>query len=72
MPTDRPTLKGAVDEDTFDRWHDFARTHGVDIAALLEAIGRRLQSEQPPGWQRQLVADARNIRADRRDRRPHE
>lgn len=71
MPTDRPYLRGSLDEDTFDRWHDFANRHGLDVSTLLEAIGRRLDptAVRLPRWQTELVADARRIRAERRDRR---
>lgn len=71
MPTDRPVLRAPLDEDTYDRWHDFADAHGVPISALAEAIGRQLVTTgRLPAWQRQAVTDARTIWAHRKDRRP--
>ena len=72
MPTDRPVLRGAVDEDTLDRWRTFADVHGLDISSLLEAIGRALPrpGERLPGWLQAAVSEARRVRAERKDRRP--
>lgn len=62
----RRKLSGMVDPTTYDAWHLFARSRGVDLSALLEAIGRRLADlDQPdhrlPAIIRDAVAEAREV-----------
>lgn len=72
MPTDRPQLRGYVDEETLDRWRDFCDEQGLDRSWVLEAMGRKLPGphERMPEWLRQVIVEARRVRAERRDRRP--
>lgn len=71
MGTDRSKLRGNVDEDTLDRWRAFADEYGLDMSWLLEAMGRKLPQpgERLPTWFREVVAEARRVRAQRRNRR---
>ena len=72
MPSDRPEIRGKVDEDTRDRWKAFMAAHGVEAGPLLEAIGRQLPDPgvRLPGWLAQAVKVARQVEAERKDRRP--
>lgn len=50
-------------------WHDFARDQGVNVVALLEAMGQQLtsfdQDSRLPSWLRTAVKDARTIGYER-------
>jgi hypothetical protein len=72
MTTTRPTLSGAVDEDTLDNWHAFADAHNVTLSALLEGIGRQLdpQARRLPVFLVRALAEARRVKSYRKDRRP--
>ena len=58
-----------------DAWSRFARVHGTNVTALLEALGRQLDSvddkplHQLPALLRTAVGDSREIAAERTFRR---
>lgn len=73
MARDRRKLGGMVERATYDAWHLFARSRGVDLTALLEAIGRRLGDlDQPdhrlPPIIRDAVQEARSVTWERKRR----
>lgn len=59
----------ALDDDTIERWRRFARTNGVTISSLIEALGRQIDDDDPSDLLRHAVVDAREIMAERNDRR---
>ena len=64
---------GNLSPTAHDGWRLFARSRGVSVTALMEAIGRRLGDlDQPeaklPPLLREAVAEAREIDDDRRRR----
>lgn len=73
MPTGRPVLNVALDEQTADELRAFTESQGVSMTSLVEAFVRALlraySSGRPPTWVRGIVAEARQIDAERRRRR---
>jgi hypothetical protein len=71
--THRRHLGGQVTDAAYNGWHDFARTNGVSVSALLEVVGVWLGEQDrpvgrlPESW-RSIMATARNVTADRRQR----
>lgn len=69
----RKTLKGDLDEPTHRAWHQFARSYGVNVAAFLEALGRRLgeledrdvPESRLPAILRDAIREARDIEHER-------
>lgn len=64
---------GNLSPEALGGWKLFARSRGVNVTALLEAMGRRLRDmDQPearlPDIIRLSLADARVIEAERLDR----
>lgn len=71
----RKKLSGMVDPKTYAAWHGFARSRGVTLTALLEALGRRLDTlDQPdarlPPVIRDAVKEARDVGWQRERRAP--
>lgn len=70
---ERRKLSGMVEPATYNAWHLFARSRGVDLSALLETIGRRLDTlDQPdhrlPPLIREAVREAREVTWQRKRR----
>lgn len=68
-----PKISAVLSEKAYDGWRLFARSRGVSISALLEALGHVLDDlDQPDGRLPTLVRDAvsqaRQIDDDRRRR----
>ncbi len=69
------TIAARLSEESYEALVAFTDVHGTTIAALLEAIGRRLripeEERRPdvPEWLTLLLEDARRIAAERRRRR---
>lgn len=66
-------LTAKVDAETYQGWHLWARSRGVTVTALIEAIGREVErhdepDDRLPPWLRRAVRDAREIDGDRRRR----
>lgn len=71
---ERPYLGGYVSPEAREGWRLFARSRGVSVTALLEALGPVLAElddpiDELPAWARDAVRQAREIDADRRRRR---
>lgn len=69
----RKKLGGLVSDECRNSWKLFARSRGVTVTGLLEALGRHLADmDQPearlPPLLRQAIAEAREIDDDRRQR----
>ena len=71
MPTGRPILNIALDEQTHDHFIAFCDTQGVTCSALVEAFARHVDTPEASkqNWLNRLVVEARQIAADRRRRR---
>lgn len=54
-----------VSDESHEGWHRFAAEHGLTVASMLEVLGRRIDA-LPPDVRDQLVAEARQVAADRR------
>lgn len=67
MPTGRPILNVALDEETHAALAAFCEREGVTTSALVEAFARVVVLDGQR-WVAALVADARRIAADRRRR----
>lgn len=64
---------GNLSDEAFGGWKLFARSRGVNVTALIEAMGRRLaEMDQPearlPDLLRLSLAEARVIEAERLER----
>ena len=62
-----------LSEESYEGWRLWARSRGVTVTALIEALGRRLaELDQPearlPALLRDVLAEARQIDDDRRRR----
>jgi len=72
MPTQRPVLNVALDQETYEALQDYCDREGVTAAALVEAFARAVtsldQRLKPPSLPR-LTSDARAIAGERRRRR---
>ncbi len=72
---DRRQLHAWLSTGALDAWSRFARVHGTNVTALLEALGRRLNDveDRPlnrlPELLRMAVDDSRDIAAQRTFRR---
>lgn len=76
MPRRGRALNVSVSDEASDAWHAFAAAHGVTVTAICEVLGHRVAAladrpagRLPPFW-RQVVAEARTVAAQRRERRP--
>lgn len=61
----------SISNDAREGWHDFARSQGVSVTALAEAIGfafTALDMDRIPARLRAAVEEARAIDAERRSR----
>jgi hypothetical protein len=69
------TIAAHLSEESYDALVAFTDVNGTTIAALLEAIGRRLRipsnerRDEVPEWLVVLLEDSRRIAAERRRRR---
>lgn len=76
MPSDRPQFRARLDEDTYDSLKDFLRAHGLDAGPFMEALAQMVvgaaRGDIMPTWLRRLIAEARVVQVDRRDRRPQD
>lgn len=66
-------LTAMIEAETYETWRLWARSRGVTVTALVEAIGREVgKHDQPdaslPPWLRRAVQAAREIDDDRRRR----
>lgn len=73
-PQPRQQLHGYVSMEARDGWYRFAAAHGVNVTALMEAIGLILAQQttaepQLPPWLRGAVSEARAIASSRSSRR---
>ena len=62
-----------LSEESYEGWRLWARSRGVSVTALIEALGRRLATmDQPearlPPLLRDALAEARQVDDDRRRR----
>ncbi|MDQ3576192.1 MAG: hypothetical protein M3443_01010 [Actinomycetota bacterium] len=72
-PQPRQQLHGYVSTAARDGWYAFAASHGVNVTALLEAIGLTLAEQAEaetrlPPWLRHAVSEARAIASSRSSR----
>jgi hypothetical protein len=69
MADDRRAIHVFVSEDAHDGLRLFAQAHGVTVAGFLEALGVALHDvDKPPPLLRDVLAEARIIDAERRER----
>lgn len=73
-PQPRQQLHGYVSTEARDGWYRFAAAHGINVTALMEAIGADLaRYSQPdqrlPTWLRHVVSEARAVASSRSSRR---
>ena len=70
----RRQLHGYLSTEAWNGWYGFAERYGVNVTALLEAIGVKLArlnvpENRLPTWIRQIVRDARVVASSRSSRR---
>lgn len=66
-------LTAMVEERTYESWRLWARSRGVSVTGLVEALGHELgRHDEPenklPPWLRRALDEARKIDHDRRRR----
>lgn len=72
MPPKRPLLTASVERETRARWRAYAKSRGLPLSDLIEAMGQLLPDEddKDPPWLRRCIALGSAIRDERGDRRP--
>jgi hypothetical protein len=73
-PQPRQQLHGYVSTQARDGWYHFAAAQGINVTALMEAIGLMLSEHADtdarlPLWLRRTVNEARAIASSRSSRR---
>lgn len=73
-PQPRQQMHGYVSTEARDGWYRFAAEQGLNVTALMEAIGLILAEQAKPEtrlppWLRHVLAEARAIASSRSSRR---
>ncbi len=68
MANDKKAINIALDLTTWEAMNAVADAEGVTIAALVEAFGRAIASDQKPPMLPRFVAEARAVMSERRRR----
>lgn len=58
-------IRARVTDESYAGWRRVARTHGVTMAALVEALGRRMAAGESTDLTEELIDEARAVAENR-------